>query len=53
MTHKPPSQARVLLLLAASLLAGLLTATLFSPREAVRRDEPMPLTEQSYVAESP
>jgi hypothetical protein len=53
MSQKPPSQFRVLLLLAASLAVGLLASTLLSQREVTHTDSPTPLREQSLIAESP
>lgn len=53
MQHDPPSQLRVSLLLAASLIAGMLASTLISPRESARRDEPLLRIEQSLAAETP
>ncbi len=53
MTYKTPSQTRVVLLLTASFLAGMIASTFVSPREPVRPDEPLPLIEQSLAAETP
>ncbi|MCB9938478.1 MAG: hypothetical protein H6823_09570 [Planctomycetaceae bacterium] len=53
MSHQPPSQTRVLLLLAASMVAGLTVATIISDREVTRRDNPSTLKAESLVAESP
>lgn len=53
MTHNPPSQIRVLLLLTASMVAGLTVATIISEREFSRRDDPSLFKAESLVAESP
>jgi len=53
MSHQPPSQARISLLLVGSLIAGVLASTLLSPREAVRRDQPALPIEQTLAVETP
>jgi hypothetical protein len=53
MSRKPPSQIHVLLLLAASLVAGLIVSTSLGRREVARQDDPSPLNPQPLVAETP
>lgn len=53
MSHQLLSQVRVLLLLAASLVAGLIVSTWFSQHELARRNNPAPDSAQSLAVESP
>jgi hypothetical protein len=49
MSQKPPSQFRVLLLLAASLAAGLLASTSLSQREVTHTDSSTPLRGCDFI----